>query len=618
MPRSPKSKEHAKALKALKEKGFSKVREKQLTRLMDEVQKIKPEELPNFVAWPALDLPKPPGEPPRFNRSNAVTDQRLRDLVVEKQLREKSPLRLYQPMPLQDEFHRCDAFIRLLLGSNRSGKTVGASIEFARAVTNTDPFGKYPKTGIAYVVGKSLRHIGDTLYRKIYQPGLFKLVRNIQGYWEIFRPWDKAHQGLDVKIVKSPPMIPERLIVDEAWENKAEREISMHLLSTGWEIRYFSSKSKLPQGNAADYVWFDEEIPDSPDGSWVPEMMARLVDNAGKIVWSASMQSGYDNLINLYEKGESQLEYYRMNPATAMKPDVMIFDLKIAENKYQNADNVARFERNLSEEERRIRFEGENAAAPLKMYPEFSVRRHGFPLSVPPNTWMRIAVTDPGHVICATLFAAIPPPEESPGGLDTIILYDELYIPNCNAKMYAEAMKGKVGDYDFEVFIGDGQGFQPTEIGSGVSVADQFTAAMIEYGVKSKQSGFGFIYGSKDRKAGRLRVREFMGDRQGGRPRLLIAVSPEDPGTTNLPNFMYEIKRYKKKRTPDGRVLDDADDRGPTHLMQCMRYLCMYDPTYIQPDNKSNGYKAFEALKKLEASITNKQHGNAVVNFGSG
>lgn len=616
MARSRKSAEHARALQELKKKGFNPKREGQLSRLLDEVNQIKPDELPSFVRWPTLELPPPPGAPALFNRSNSVTQQRLRDLVIERQLRAKSPLKLYRPMPLQDEFHRSDTYVRLLLGSNRSGKTVGAAVEFARCVTNSDPFDKYPKAGLAYVVGKSLRHIGDTLYRKVYQPGLLKIVRNIAGEWEVYRPWDDQHKGLELKVVKSPPMIPARLIEEEAWENKAEREISMHRLSTGWEIRYFSSKSKLPQGNTADYVWFDEEIPDSPDGEWVPEMMARLLDNAGKIVWSASMQSGYDNLISLYENGESQLELYRSNPTVNPKPDIMIFDLKIDENKYQKKENVARFERGLTEEQRRVRVEGESAAAPLKMYPEFSLRRHGFPLDVPPPHWMRLSVTDPGHTIGATLFAVVPPLDESPGGLDTIILYDELYIPNCNAERFGEEFAAKVGDYKFEVFIGDGHGLRPTDVGSGLSVGDQYMAQLEARKVASRQSGSGFVYGSDDRKAGRLRVREFLGERMKGRPRLLIAVNPRDPGVSNLPNFVSEIKRYRKKKVGNV-VLDEPEDRGPTHLMQCMRYLCMYDPKYIAPDYESNGYKAHVMLKKLEASITNR-HGNATVNFGPG
>ena len=50
----------------------------------------------------------------------------------------------------------------------------------------------------------------------------------------------------------------------------------------------------------------------------------------------------------------------------------------------------------------------------------------------------------------------------------------------------------------------------------------------------------------------------------------------------NLPNFEYEIKRYHKKRVA-GQVIDKPDQRRDNHLMDCLRYLALYNPQYVRP-----------------------------------
>ena len=53
-----------------------------------------------------------------------------------------------------------------------------------------------------------------------------------------------------------------------------------------------------------------------------------------------------------------------------------------------------------------------------------------------------------------------------------------------------------------------------------------------------------------------------------------------------MPNFVREIKRYKKQTiNAHGTVIvtDNPNKRGESHLMDCLRYLCAYEPRWHEP-----------------------------------
>src|SRR5258707_330098 len=62
-----------------------------------------------------------PGEPPE--EMPAAKAQRLRALAVELATRKMEGLALYEPLPVQAKFHQSAVRVRILRGSNRSGKT---------------------------------------------------------------------------------------------------------------------------------------------------------------------------------------------------------------------------------------------------------------------------------------------------------------------------------------------------------------------------------------------------------------------------------------------------------------------------------------------------------------
>ena len=65
----------------------------------------------------------------------------MKDVQAELAERRLESLRLYVPMPKQQDFHACMVSERLVIGGNRSGKSACSFVEDARAATGQDPHG---------------------------------------------------------------------------------------------------------------------------------------------------------------------------------------------------------------------------------------------------------------------------------------------------------------------------------------------------------------------------------------------------------------------------------------------------------------------------------------------
>src|SRR5690606_14532217 len=101
--------------------------------------------------------------------------------------------------PIQDEFHACTARDRLMIGGNRSGKSVGGFVEDARAATNADPYKKYPKEGTVVILGFGWEHCGKVVWPMLFRSGAFKVIKDLEtGKWRAFRPatdWERRKEA---------------------------------------------------------------------------------------------------------------------------------------------------------------------------------------------------------------------------------------------------------------------------------------------------------------------------------------------------------------------------------------------------------------------------------------
>jgi hypothetical protein len=566
---------------------------------------------PEAPQAPEAPAGPPPGAPAEFHDAlgaglsapqgdvSGWAAHQARRVLAELAARRAEALALYEPLPEQEKFHKSRARNRLVIGSNRSGKTLSAAAEFARAVCGKDPHGKYPPAGgLAFAVGKDQKHVGTVLYPKLFKPGAFHVIRDeATGLWRGYRPW--ADAAREAQRRPAPPLIPRRLIAETAWENKKENVPSVVRLTNGWEVCFFSSLGKPPQGQAGDLAWLDEEI---VDPAWYPELAARMASNMGRLVWSATPQSGTDQLFELHERAEK--ERATLEPSAR---SIEEFFILLSDNKHMSEDAKAAFARDLNEEEYRVRVLGEYAITGYKVYPTFSMAAHGYDEGEVPQGWTRYCVVDPGHRVCAALFAAVPPPEEG----DFVLLYDEVYVREATAESFADAMSRAIAGDQIQAFVMDSHMALHTELGVGQTVMQQYSAALAARGVKSVATGPGFLLASDDVSAGILAVQGWLRGRDGKPPRLKVMRG-------RLPNFLDEVKRYHRKRVA-GRLTGAPDQRKDNHLMDCLRYLALYDPRHVPASPRRQGPRG--ALKQLrEKQARKKAQGlaDSGVNLGPG
>lgn len=537
------------------------------------------------------DLPPPKISP--------YTAHELRSYIAECARRKIEAIKLYEPLPVQLAFHECRSRVRLLRGSNRSGKTLAATVEIARAVCGIDPLNRYPKeNGRWYCIGKDNRHIRETMWPKLGKAGAFKMIRDeVTGNWRSYRPWSLADAARKNDARLAPPLIPPRFIVESSWENKKEGIPSVVRLTTGWELVFYSSLGKPATGSDIDGWWFDEEIVDE---EWYPEMIARILDRHGVGIWSATPQAGTDQLFELHEQADEE----RGLP----EPNVSEFICLISDNVHMTEEDKKFFAATISEEEASVRLGGEFAISAFKVYPEFSMYVHGWEAPdnwTMPHEWARYAVVDPGYQICAVLFAAVP----SPGNGDYLYIFDELYLRNCDAATFAKHMELKTRGYGYQAFLIDPKNYLSTEVGTGKTVGQQYTEQLQKHGVKSVETGSSFRMANNDISAGLLAVHGLLAMRADGAPKLRIV-----EGRT--PNLISEFKRYHNKRVRN--QVQDVPTKKNDHTMDALRYLAMANLRWVKPTAGKGPLNPVVRAFRLKQEKSRRREGMQLMHFGPG
>lgn len=183
---------------------------------------------------------------------SAYSAAKVRRTILENARRKIEGLKLYEPLPVALAFHQSSTRVRLARGSNRAGKTLMAAVEVARACLGQSD--KFPKvSGRCYCVGKNLGHIGEVMWRKLSRAGAFKIIRDKQSdLWRALRPWIPEDYLRIEEAKPAPPLIPPRMIKSIGWEAKSKGIPKMVILQNDWEISFFSSEGKPPQGADLD------------------------------------------------------------------------------------------------------------------------------------------------------------------------------------------------------------------------------------------------------------------------------------------------------------------------------------------------------------------------------
>lgn len=485
------------------------------------------------------------------------------------------------------------------MAQHNSGKSTVASILFAAIATNRpvyDHEGKPIEVRWKHQRGRKLtmwcigygqQHIGQTLYRLLFRPGLFKIIRDEKSrQWRAFRPWDAADQKRKEETKPSPPLIPSRYIKPNsfAWENKGEKVFTKVEIIDPMskeeiaEIYAFTSSGEVKAGDPVDVIWVDEAI---KYPSHYAEWQARLIDRRGRIFWSSWPEISNDALTKLTERAKDSEE----------KGDgrVAEFVYSMSGNPHLESEAKQDAISGWSEEERQARDLGEYLTEHLRMYPMFDENIHSAicvdptrddDLSAilrktngePPGNWTRELILDPGTTNPAVLFCAVPPPELG----HYYVPYQEIYIPRLNAEQLAEKILQYSRNWYFERFIIDPKAGAQTPMGFGKTIERNYSDAFAKCKLTCAQTYSGFSWGSVD-VAGRIgMVHKMLSTSRTGFPYLRIV-------TQRCPNLCKQLRQYNKQ-VQSGFVSEfKPAPRQKIDLAVCLEYWASRDPEYIPP-----------------------------------
>lgn len=561
-------------------------------------------------------------QPDNTNQSELSPDSldRVLKLAAAARRLKREALRLYRARPETVPFHASRAMVYMLRGGNRSGKSTAAAAEFASVVTGMPIHGPNGEvispprvTGRplrTWIIGIDLKHIGQTIHRLLFEPGLFRTIKDREtGEMRSWRPWEEEDRDRQGETKPSEPLIPKRFIDPNgwAWEDRAQNIFNQCKLRNGTYIFGFGSRSMAKQGDAVDFIWIDEDI-ERPDH--VNEWIMRLPDLNGRLIWSAMPHERNDALIKLSDKASAEADM--PNPTTTEVQLTFSGNPFLGEKEKNTALTF------LDDDERRRRDLGDYDKAGRLVFPSYSDTLHGMDLSEFMDVyrggpdWCRYMACDPGWARCAATFWAISPPEVNP---PIILLEDELYLEHCGAKGFAEAVVGKINGRCYQSFIIDWHGSRITEMGSGQTVVAQFVAEFRRLQIRSMATGHEFEQGSDDVDARILAFRKW-----------LALTEDYFPLFRNIRqqtlNFQKEIGRYKRKIGMQGEILEKPDDRFWSHLMVTAQYFAAAmtqegREIWIRPRSMKNLYLT-ETQKYLQRKRDEerRRRGGSFVNLG--
>ena len=520
-------------------------------------------------------------------RSKMAANETLRkeylEALSEDARRRTEALRLYEPSPFQKQLHECPARQVLLMKGNQVGGSLCSFVEIARAVTNQDPYKKYPDSGNCLVLGYKEDHIGTVIHKYLFRSDAFKIIRDRETKeWRTWKPWlpdDKAREG---EARPAPPLIPKRYIKKMAWLKRKTYVFQECELTTGWTIYARGSKGEPLQGVRLHVALFDEDL-ERP--GWYNETGMRFAMSGGKLIWNALPHMKNDAMLNLLEQCERD--------AGQPQPRAVCIRATIFDNPYMPEDSrkeMVEKLKALGDDEYRRRALGEMPMESRLMYPTFEKGNHGAiresddasPVQkallanngVPPSDWCRYMSVDPGHVVCAVTFYAVPPESL---GCEQVVCYDELYIQKCDADDFGRLVKDKVSGDCIQAFIIDMHGGKLRSVAGGDPPHRQYSNALRKYGVSSVATGHNFLHGSDDIKGREMLVREWLRLSPEGRPKLLIHLE-------KCPNLVTELMKFKKKVVENSgmSIVSDDGDRRMTHAVETLEYAVAHGLRFIK------------------------------------
>jgi hypothetical protein len=532
----------------------------------------------------------------------AVWEAERIELYKRKLALDMEAIRLYEPIPLGDQLHRCLSQYAICDGSNRAGKSVSCAAEAAYAVLGCHPHGKYvKKNGLAWFVGLKEKHL-ILMYDSLFREGAFRVIRDEHTkLWRTLR-WDRSDptrlaeydEAYKEKSKAAPPFIPRRMIATESMSDKAKGIPGVHTLRNGWKIIWSPGGGEPEQGQHWNFFWFDEEMTN-------PEFWKEAHRGATKLaheteltrprgVWSATSQVSNPELAELRDKAEREPESRLVRRYTFL----------IKDNPYISEADRQSFKEGLSEHDVATRYEGIPASATRRVYPSYNpMGAHGVEPFDIPDDWCIWAVTDPGRVRCGTLFDAVDPDD----AFQTV--YSGFEVRQGDAHEWARGMKEhetKMGRKFQGIVFDHMRGRQTLDSLYSKTVAEQYWEALMKAGVTPVSRGnvkgmAGFLPGLSNVEARERAMINMLTVRSDGafegtsRFRVVRGAVPllDKQFRQAISDPDNPEKRYKHKNVP-------------TEWIECAEYLVAFDPKYSPPqkppaESSAPAFDNFKAKK---------------------
>lgn len=523
--------------------------------------------------------------------------------LVEYNDRRKMAIRIFRPQPHQEEIFKTPrAKYTLIMGGNRSGKTTCAIVKFvsiAMDIPVTLADGTECDLRMPWQKGRKLTmwiccdgqdHIGQTIWRVMCQPGLFRVIADPKT--KEIRAFDPEKDPKKLSR-PSPPLLPKKWIKSIAWEERAKNvfdKITIHDPASGEELAdifAYSTKAPPKAGDPVDCCFVDERI-QNRDG-YVNELKGRLVDAGngiseegagGQLFWSSWPSEDSQELVDFNAMIEEMIEKGQHDLGRKVV-------LSTSGNKHLDKKAVGEFLAGLTPEEQLARDKGQFTGESIRMYPLFDKVVHSAIVDhdedmlsktlrardgIPPNEWTKYLALDPGTSHPAVLLCAVPPPEF---GNNVCVAYHEFYPGRADPRQLAEFVWKFAHKEKFYRMIIDKQAGQQQTIGAeaGTKIVDAYKKAFSEAGFTCYRTKDRFDYGSNDVGGRQLILNDWMHIQKNGRPKLRIV-------THRCPELCKQLTKVRKKKIQK-EVVDERKARGQHDLVDCLEYIAAADPRYV-------------------------------------
>jgi hypothetical protein len=477
---------------------------------------------------------------------------------------------------------------------------------------------------LMWVVGLKLDHIGQTIYRLLFQPGAYKIIQDkTTGAWRAWQPW------LPEDVNRWRETRPSHALINPkeckfTWTSEGDKIFNTCTLPNDTKICAYASSGEVKMGDPVDVIWLDEQI---WFDTYYAEWRSRIVDRMGIMCWSTMPRPESEAWRRIKEVAQEQSMEVERGDRAPEKQHVAYFRYTMSGNPFHLKEALDQIhDSTMTEEDLAVRDAGDDMGARYLVYPHYDEDLHSVEhfddalhqalqetAFIPPPHWTHELILDPGSAKPAVLLCAVPPPSlwGSPGR-PYYVPYYELYKPRLDADAIAAEIsdKAKLWGISFRRFIIDGQMAQATAVSFGIRVGDNYSRAFEQKGLRSAETGSRFTPGSPSFEVRSEVINQWLSTQPTGIPQLRIV-------RKSCPNLCRQMAT--NMRVVTGLVVMNKEARQINDVRQTLEYWASRHPTYQTPDPRNGEDRWWEAAEAKFKQLFSKPGGERkTCSFGPG